>query len=948
MSGRVTAKLSAIPCPKSSGSETDLPARRDKNSLGLLKPFLPILLALLWGTPTIPAQDNPLAKQRIELQGRVQEAIKGGNLPEAGRLLQQCLVLQAKINPKPHPDLAVLQLQLGSLQQRMGQHREAQMLADLANLEHTLGHADRAWARYRQAIEIYAQSLGPDSPSLCAPLQHMAHLLIEQGQLPAAQDLLQRALRIAKEGLGPEHPETALILASLGQLKVSMLDLADAQKLLDQSLTLHIRNHGATHPATLGVRGERALLDEIFHKPKAARDAYEFIRRAHADQKREATPTAIRNLMRLARAENLTGQSKTASEYYRQALAAAQKTLGPDHRECAVIRLNHAQLHFQNDNLTEAIALQKQALKDLRELALSDTPFFLSGLNELALCQHRQGRPQAALVTLDELLKRQHHHYQRVLGKLSETEALTYLQGQHRAVGRFQTICALLKDNPDAIRLGAHQLALTKARLEEIRWAQSRVRNDDQPALKRARETLAQIHSATIALERRAASMEPAEVVELRARLATHQRNTEGKLAELALEMDQSIAGQLADRNFTLHEIAQALPADSALVDIVSYQQEATPDQPARLRYAAYITFATDNQDLRVKRVDLGLAAPIHKSVTELNRLMYQRLFASKLMPGALKELSHAIGQPLRTALGPVKRVFLCPDSQLARMPFELLQHGEGFWLDELEISYLGSGREILRLTAPQKARQTSPAVVLGNPAFTGADTAAVRSDTFSPLPYSAKEMALISESLGKETRQITGATATEAALKAVRRPDVLHLSTHAFYLHTPVIQDGETTLAKVAPHHLPTGRLNPLLRCGLALAGANATARQPLGPANDGLFTGQEAADLDLHGTRLVILSACESGVGEIHAGEGALSLRRAFRVAGAEAVLASHWPVSDRATSELMRRFIKHWKTGKPRASALRAAQLELRSDEDLDHPYFWAAFTLMGQWR
>lgn len=238
--------------------------------------------------------------------------------------------------------------------------------------------------------------------------------------------------------------------------------------------------------------------------------------------------------------------------------------------------------------------------------------------------------------------------------------------------------------------------------------------------------------------------------------------------------------------------------------------------------------------------------------------------------------------------------------------------------------------------------------MVLGNPKFADPDPATVRSATFSPLPYSAKEMTSIAEALGNDTRQLTGLTATEAALKQLRRPSVLHLSTHAFYLHTPVRLEGERTLAKLAPHHLPTGRLNPLLRCGLALAGANSTERQPLGPANDGLFTGQEAADLDLHGTRLVILSACESAVGEIHSGEGALSLRRAFRVAGAESVLASHWPVSDRATSELMRRFIKHWKSGLPRSTALRKAQQELRADDDLDHPYFWAAFTLMGQWR
>ena len=170
----------------------------------------------------------------------------------------------------------------------------------------------------------------------------------------------------------------------------------------------------------------------------------------------------------------------------------------------------------------------------------------------------------------------------------------------------------------------------------------------------------------------------------------------------------------------------------------------------------------------------------------------------------------------------------------------------------------------------------------------------------------------------------------------------MLHLSSHAFYFRS------------LPPLELPAGespRLhthNPLLRCGIALAGANTLIARPNQIADDGLFTGLEAAQLDLHGTELVILSACESSVGEIHAGEGAMSLRRAFRIAGAQAVLASQWPVSYAATQSLMKNFIAHWQSGAPRAKALRRAQRELRQSEDHSSPYFWAAFTLTGQWR
>src|SRR2546425_11422403 len=142
--------------------------------------------------------------------------------------------------------------------------------------------------------------------------------------------------------------------------------------------------------------------------------------------------------------------------------------------------------------------------------------------------------------------------------------------------------------------------------------------------------------------------------------------------------------------------------------------------------------------------------------------------------------------------------------------------------------------------------------------------------------------------------------------------------------------------------------RENPLVPCEIALAGANHAWQITNTIAEDGLLTGLEASLLNLQGTELVILSACESGAGEVKIGEGVMSLRRAFRIAGAETVLASHWKVSDRATSRLMTEFMRRWRGGEPRAKAWREAQLGLLRSNDFSNPYYWAAFTLTGEWR
>jgi CHAT domain-containing protein len=226
----------------------------------------------------------------------------------------------------------------------------------------------------------------------------------------------------------------------------------------------------------------------------------------------------------------------------------------------------------------------------------------------------------------------------------------------------------------------------------------------------------------------------------------------------------------------------------------------------------------------------------------------------------------------------------------------------------------------------------------------------------FTPLPGAEAEARSVAKLLGGDCILRVGPDARKAELKAALSPRVLHLATHGFFL-----SDQEFRLTNSLPFEWPgewrqAGRRpyvendweNPLVRCGIALAGANHAGQITNAVAEDGLLTGLEASLLNLQGTELVILSACDSGTGEVQIGEGVMSLRRAFRIADAQTVLASHWKVSDKATSQLMTEFIRRWRSGEPRAKAWREAQLSLLHSNEFQNPYFWAAFTLTGQWR
>ena len=134
----------------------------------------------------------------------------------------------------------------------------------------------------------------------------------------------------------------------------------------------------------------------------------------------------------------------------------------------------------------------------------------------------------------------------------------------------------------------------------------------------------------------------------------------------------------------------------------------------------------------------------------------------------------------------------------------------------------------------------------------------------------------------------------------------------------------------------------NPLLRSGLAFAGANTRGANG---GDDGILTALEAASLDLWGTRMAVMSACETGVGETRRGDGVYGLRRALVVAGAESQVMSLWQVSDDGTRALMTDFYKNLKAGVARSAALRQVQLQMLRSGTRKHPYYWASFILSG---
>ncbi|HKX27728.1 MAG TPA: CHAT domain-containing protein, partial [Blastocatellia bacterium] len=432
---------------------------------------------------------------------------------------------------------------------------------------------------------------------------------------------------------------------------------------------------------------------------------------------------------------------------------------------------------------------------------------------------------------------------------------------------------------------------------------------------------------------------------------------------------------QAQSKPVTIEAIQAALPADSALIEFAVFTPQAIhTGKSGPPRYLAYLLAAQGPP----KWVDLGETAPIDRAVGAWREALRdpKRTNVKQLA----RTVDEKVMRPVRTLLqsgleipGTTLHLLIAPDGSLNLIPFAaLVDERNRYLVERYSISYLTSGRDLRRAPAPQP--EGNAALIVANPAFGRITSAAVQRDQntdraqaggqgraraepkhlyFQPLPGTEGEAEAI-KAVMPEARLLLWKQATETAIKQVKAPRILHIATHGFFLGDQALRPAEPrSAAGEDPLRMTDLRLgrwaahieDPLVRSGLALAGANQGESED--HDDDGVLTALEMAGLDLWGTQLVVLSACDTGVGKVRNGDGVHGLRRALVLAGSETQVMSLWPVSDRITRELMVTYYNRLQQGQGRGEALRQVQLEMLEKENRRHPFYWAAFIQSGEW-
>ena len=866
----------------------------------------------------------------------------------------------------------------------------AKSLNNLAILYYNLGAYAKAEPLYKRALAINEKSLGPEHPDIALSLNNLATFYIALGDNAKAEPMLQRALAIREKSLGPDHPYVAESLYNLATFYHNLGDYAKAEPLYQRALAINEKSLGPEHPDVASSLNNLAVLYiDVGDYAKAER----LHQRALAIREKSLGPDhpdVADSLSSLAIIYVDTGDYAKAEQLHQRELNILEKALGSQHPSVARSLSNLARLYAEKGDYAKAEPLVQRALNIEEKTLGLEHPEVVKSLDALARLYAAKGDFGRALT----VQARANSVGERILASNliigSERRKLAYL-----ALFSRQTDFTLwlhsraLPRDPLALDLAFTTLLRRKGRgLDVMVGAIANLRRHTTPEDQALFDGLAEARSQLAALTFK--EVGDGEPETYRSRL----KPIEDKVDELEAALSaRNPEFNSQKQPVTLRAVQSAIPAGGALVEFAVY----TPQEPRNHknnsppRYIAYLLPAQG----RLKWVDLGAAAPIDRAIaswrqalrdprrTDVRRLA--RVVDEKVMRPALA-LAQAGAAP--------RRLLIAPDGQLNLIPFAALVDRRGRYLVEsYSISYLMSGRDLLRAPVRRPGKQDT--VIMADPDYDAAgDVIAARSQDvelpaalfgawriklpgvparsrdlglpvglpqsagsnfnqariyFPPLKGTAGEARALKTILPQAT-VFTRGQATEAALKQLHSPGILHVATHGFFLRDQEIKliGARDLIVEPVQFGEASGQPieNPLLRSGLALAGAN----QRLGRADqgdDGVLTALEAAGLDLWGTKLVVLSACDTGVGELKNGEGVFGLRRALSLAGSETQVMSLWPVSDLGTRDLMTEYYKSLERGEGRGDGLRHVQLEMLKRKGRRHPFYWASFIQSGEW-
>jgi CHAT domain-containing protein/tetratricopeptide (TPR) repeat protein len=790
--------------------------------------------------------------------------------------------------------------------------------ADLGLIYATMGRYSTSEQFTSDALAMREKSLGRNSKAGASSLNNYAVLYQETARYNESEKYFEEALEVAKNKIGDKSQEYATILNNQAVLysKIGRYDAA-VEKLKQASAIMDALNKGVNEK--VGFQSNLASLYQRMGKLTESEAIYlQLEKMLKVTSNNPYYAGVLNNLallyIQMGKLDKVEGYLKSSADVYLKRFGAQNPNYAKVLNDLGNFYRTQSRFPEAEQRLTESLNIRLAALGE-------NHPDYVKSLEDVGILYWKKGEAAKAKENLKAAADKSLDFVNRYFPPMSEAEKTKYWDVLQPRFQRFFNFgLETSTTDPSVINDMYNYQMATKALLlnstNKIKHAILGSGNQDlikdYTAWLEKKETLARYYS-------------------LSKEELTNQKIDLPALEQEANSMERSLSERSADfsqgyQNATVDfgKVAALLSDLEAVVEIVrvrSYDKDFTADS----KYAVLI-LTKNATSPKLIVIDNG----------NLLETRYAKFYKNAVTQKAADEYSFPqFWAKIEPAVAGKKTIYISPDGVYNQINLNTLKSPAGnFLINQYDLVIVGNSKDLINLKSAKATVAKKSAFLLGFPNYGG--------DAVASLPGTKVEVEGISNILKTTGYKVTlaeQADATEAKIKSISGPALVHIATHGYFL-----QDTGGDAVGVDQEN---AKNNPLLRSGLLLSGASKTIKGEVMPnleSNDnGVLTAYEAMNLNLTGTDLIVLSACETGLGDVRAGEGVYGLQRSFIVAGAKALVMSLWKVDDAATQALMTNFYTNLSKGGSKLKAFKQAQLQLMTK--YKDPYYWGAFVMIG---
>jgi tetratricopeptide (TPR) repeat protein len=875
-----------------------------------------------------------------------------GDYKVAATYYKQALEIRKKVLGEEHPDYAVSLNNLGNLYSKIGNYKAAE-------------------PNYMQALEIQKEALGEDHPEYASSLNNIGLFEREMGDYKAAERYFQQALEIRKKAFGEEHPDYASSLGNLGVLHSDMGDYKVAATYYKQALEIKMKVFGDEHPEYASSLGNLGIVYSEMGDYKAAEPYYTQTVQIKKKALGEEHPGYASSLGNLGNLYSTMGDYKLAEPYYKQALEIRKKVLGEEHPDYALSLNNFGQFYYDINDFISAEPYFKQSAEIYKNALGEEHPDYLDALTSYAYVLQRINREPEAYAILQQNFSKLAKQTADNFEWLTDNQKEAYWKKEssfYEDLSEFAN--EVVQKVPEAVGLNFNASLLAKSKLLEVK-----ILSNDQLSQEEKIDLESQELREELGYRRR-----------LLAKVESDGSIEKEKLDKLKFEVDSldkrlslswpEYAQQKKNLLITWDQVQQNLEEGEAAIEFERFKSKSDS-----LIY--YNALVLKKGDLQPRLIQLCAERDLQAVNPEKGYSAYYGL----------------VWQPMENALEGIKTIYYAPTGELYNVPFHAIYAPKGtgdemvpeklnskrvviypeYAKTEQDAAYLMDRYTLHQLTSTRylalglKQKATEP--VGTNLAMVGAvnydylpervtapsnnnkgETQNLSSNyAYGKLDYlegTKTEVDVINQQVSAASWQTTvleGNDATEekiTEMEGKESREILHLATHGFAFPAYDFQD--TTISQNSLKYSYRYSTNPMVRSGLILAGGNwawtgSDSLTKVGAEQNGILTALEVSQLNLKKTKLVVLSACETGLGKIEGNEGTFGLKRGFKLAGVEQMIVSLWTIPDQETQELMSLFYSDLTQTKSPTLSFQKAQQAMKVKHPTS-PFLWAGFVLV----